>query len=168
MRYILLLLSLVSSLAFGGVNIPSYGGAPYFQAYLNGAQSVTSNTQTVVNLDTVVFDSGSYFSVSTHRYTPLVAGKYQVSVCLQGSQVATTGTQAYGAYIMKNGVQAFASAFSATSTSFGLNSQQCQTAMLAMNGSTDYMTMAGIVTGTTTAFSTGAGITWMQAFYIGP
>ena len=35
-----------------------------------------TNTQVVVPINTIVFDTNNYFDISTHRYTPLIAGYY--------------------------------------------------------------------------------------------
>ena len=53
---------------------------PSVSAYRNADQtSVVTSTHTKVNIDTEVFDTGSYFDSSTnYRFTPLIAGKYLI------------------------------------------------------------------------------------------
>ena len=51
---------------------------PVFNAYFSGTFSVANNTNTKVPINTITFDTNSNFSTSNNRFTPTVAGYYQV------------------------------------------------------------------------------------------
>ena len=64
------------------VNIPDRAGnlmmdGPAFTAHLMNSQSVSSGSYTKVNFDTEDFDTANCFS--SNRFTPTVAGYYQLS-----------------------------------------------------------------------------------------
>lgn len=72
---------------------------PYkFSAYLGTNQTITNNTDTVVSFDTVMFDTGSNFSTSTHKFTAPIAGFYQFNAF---ANMQGTGTYILG--LQKNG-----------------------------------------------------------------
>lgn len=52
---------------------------PTFNVGIGGAQSISATTWTKVQLTVETFDVGSCFDTSTHRFTPNVAGYYQIS-----------------------------------------------------------------------------------------
>ena len=109
---------------------------PAFSAYYNTTSSFTTGTTTQVPVNTVIFDTASCFNTSTYRFTPTVAGYYQVN-----GKIRITGTNITGnANIYKNGsVLMIGSYVTATSSLvFGI------TAVLTyMNGSTDYLELYG-------------------------
>lgn len=161
-------LGLYAAFTFAGVNIPSYGGRPYFSAYLNTPQGVVNNTNTVVKLDTVLEDSGSYFNSGNWQYTPKVAGLYWVNGCITGNQTATSGTQAYGTYLNKNTVAFAQQTFSEANATFNLNAQECVSGLVRLNGSTDYITLSVLIIGLGPSINTGQAVTNLQVFYLGP
>ena len=79
-----------------GVLQPSGGGTglaaagPAFSAYLSANQSVSANVFTKITFDTEDFDTNSNFSSS--RFTPTVAGYYQLNAVL----TTTSGSPAAG------------------------------------------------------------------------
>ena len=82
----------VPSGAMSGQNYPA------FKAIMSSGQTITTNTLTVVEINSEVFDIGGYFDTSTYRFTP-PAGKY----CFIGN----LGNGEYETYlevsILKNG-----------------------------------------------------------------
>ena len=60
--------------------VSGIGGAntPAFQAYMNGNQNITKETNTKLEMDAEVFDTNSKYDVSNYRFTPTVAGTYWV------------------------------------------------------------------------------------------
>jgi hypothetical protein len=52
---------------------------PTFSVTKSANQSISGSTWTKVTFDTEGFDTGNYFDTSTSRFTPLVAGYYQVN-----------------------------------------------------------------------------------------
>jgi hypothetical protein len=108
------------------------GNGPAFSAYPSASQTIASSTFTKLNVNTEVFDTNSNFDPTTnYRFTPTVAGYYQVTGCWY---CASTSGQVI-TFIYKNG--------------FGYQATGCPpttvgvvmpvVAFVYMNGSTDYL-----------------------------
>lgn len=135
------------------------GNMPAFYAYVNSAQTLSSNTWTKLQLNAEVFDTANCFdSTTNYRFTPNVAGYYQFNCQL--TSASSTCAQLIALY--KNG-----------SSYIRLNNLVVNTEsisgswMLYLNGTTDYVEMYG-------NFSTGQGVntglgveqTSMQGFLV--
>jgi hypothetical protein len=139
------------------------GNMPAFSAYASAGQTVTLNTVTKVAIDTENFDTNSNFDIVNNRFTPTVAGYYQVNGCIRGV-VASTFTVII-AYIYKNGVENTRSQISATLTATG-STQIAVNNIIFMNGTTDYLELYGFLNGTGTAnfvFATTASTSQFSA-----
>jgi hypothetical protein len=118
-------------------------GAPAFSAYLAANQSLGANAFTKVLFDTEEFDTANCFSSS--RFTPNVAGYYQVNLMLYIS--AAGSAQGNGA-IYKNGVVT-----KAQFLQVAVNQILSVPALVYLNGSSDYIeayaysVTAGVVAG---------------------
>ena len=131
--------------------------APAFSAYKATNQSITSATQTKMIMDTEEFDTNSNFdSTTNYRFTPTVAGYYQVTVQLY----PVTATSITYPSIYKNGSQ-FRGYISPNSNCTGNI-----TAIIFMNGSTDYLEFYGYLTGTTPSVHGGSVYTFFSAAMI--
>jgi hypothetical protein len=110
------------------------GNMPAFSAYQNTAQTgVSSYVTTKVTLDTEVFDTNNNFASS--RFTPTVAGYYQVNFTVTIPYTSSTGVIL--ALLFKNGSNfAVGSQAAGSSGSFPPSSGG---AIVYMNGSTDYL-----------------------------
>lgn len=139
---------------FGG-NVDVTGNvitdAPAFSAYLSSVQSVTSGVVTKIQIDTVSYDTTSDFDTSLYRYTPSVAGYYQINCTLRTSGSSQT-TQV--AQLFKNGANVNQMILSRDSTSSTWN-QSCST-QVYLNGTTDYIEFYGLVSASSPAFSYAA------------
>jgi hypothetical protein len=70
-------------------NLPTIGkGINY---YLGTAQSIPSQSGTIANINTKVFDDYSEFNTSTYTFTPLVSGKYFLALGFHFIGVGTSG-----------------------------------------------------------------------------
>jgi len=130
------------------------GNMPAFSAYRGGSnQSITPSTNTKVQLNTEEFDTANAFdSTTNYRFTPQVAGYYQIS-----GQVEVDGTAITRSFcvIYKNG------------SAYKIGNDGVQTAayksvvssLVYLNGSTDYIELYGWGNGTSPVFynSSGAG-----------
>ena len=76
------------------------GNMPAFSAYSNANQSITAGVTTKVALQLEVFDTANAFDTTNYRFTPQVAGYYQVNA--QAYLAATSGIQYTQAKIYKN------------------------------------------------------------------
>jgi hypothetical protein len=103
---------------------------PAFSYYQSVAQTLASGTFTKITFTTSEFDTTGGMYASS-RFTPTVAGYYQVSA---GISVSTTSTTIV-LDIYKNG-----SIFKRlTNDGSGLSSQRSGSALINLNGSTDYI-----------------------------
>ena len=118
------------------------GNMPAFSAYLSTGQSITSSVYTKVLFDTELFDTNNNFASS--RFTPTVAGYYQVNLMTVGQ----TTTSAVFTSIYKNGSNYKGTGFSIT------NPYTLVTALVYLNGSTDYIEGYTYMTGVTPIVST--------------
>ena len=134
---------------------------PVMSAYLNSAQTISSNTYTKVLLSTIEFDSVSSFSTVNSRYQPNVPGYYRISAAIQFS--GTTPTQ-FAIAVYKNGAIYKTGAVSFSVTSGTVLNMTC---IVSMNGSTDYVELYGLeVAASALSFQAGIGSTYMQGEYI--
>jgi hypothetical protein len=136
---------------------------PAFSAYMSSNLDVTSGTITKVPCNTEEFDTAScYDNTTNYRFTPNVAGYYQVTCQVYYNTNASNPSSFYN-LIYKNGA-AVKSNFLYGTTSIFLG-QAILTALVYMNGSTDYIEFyARSSGGTSTFFAGGSSNTWFQAF----
>ena len=123
------------------------GTGPAFSAYMSANQSISQNTWTKAQLNTKEFDTANCFDATTnYRFTPNVAGYYQVNFCLWGSSTSTYGLAVAGS-IYKNGSfykRATVNLLGGSAGSTPLNEIGTQlSAVIYMNGSTDYLEFYG-------------------------
>lgn len=141
-------------------------GRPYFQSYVAAADALTNNAWAKIAYDTNEFDSDACYSTSAYRFTPNKAGKYLVTVSCQVTFSGTSGTAAIAA-IYKNGTlykQAPGSIFSG-----GAGGTGDITAIVDMNGTTDYVEGFFYAVGTSPAVDNSvAARNNFCAHYIGP
>jgi hypothetical protein len=143
-------------LTTGTPGVPVNG--PAFSAYKSGAnQSLTSNTYTKIVFESEEFDTNSCFdSTTNYRFTPTVAGYYQISVRVE---ISGSGSSRNLATIYKNG-----SIFKTGTDIGGLSPSTLGatvSALIYFNGSTDYVEVYAYVASTMSANS-GALTTYFQ------
>lgn len=114
------------------------GTGPAFSAYANNAQTISGNVNTKIQYNTERFDTNSnYDSTTNYRFTPTVAGYYQINATMTFSGTA-------GAYTILN-------FYKNGSMYWGTNTQRSNANYNAMflsdviyfNGSTDYLEVYG-------------------------
>lgn len=133
------------------------GNMPAFSAYLANNQSTSSGVYTKITINTEEFDTANAFdSTTNYRFTPQVAGYYQVNASVgQGNSAITQLI----ASIYKNG--------SNFKVGNNHNSSTIQTALVScliyLNGSTDYIEFYSFNTGTAPVFLGGSNTTYFQA-----
>lgn len=137
------------------------GEGPAFSVYRNTDQSVSSGVTTKVALNAEEFDTASAFDSSTnYRFQPSVAGYYMLTAHIGGA-ASSSGTILVP-YIYKNG-SAYKQGHSYIPPS-GSSSMNCSiTALVYLNGSTDYVELWANNTGSgTNTITGGASTTWFQ------
>lgn len=157
--------SISSSAVPGCASVPP-AALPYFQAFANAAQTITTNTNAKISINTKVSDSNTWFDATTNfRFTPQLAGRYLIhgNATCQG----TTVTQCF-IFIFKNGASYSESAVSGNSATVSASIST----IVTFNGSTDFVELDVIpgCTGTCTVFGSGAApqFTWFEGSYISP
>ena len=121
------------------------GNMPAFSVTLSANQTVSASAFTKVAFNTETFDTNNNFdSTTNYRFTPTVAGYYQLNFAL----CFPTGANVCIASIYKNGSEYLRGA-RVDSTATGLNSMV--SAVIYFNGSTDYAEAYGFTSGTTFA-----------------
>jgi hypothetical protein len=107
------------------------GNMPAFSATRSATQAITATVWTKVQFNTEEYDTASaYDNVTNYRFTPQVAGYYQVTV---NTEAASAQNYAYSG-IYKNGSVAYRN-----STALGAGTGTLVTALVYLNGSTDYI-----------------------------
>jgi len=116
------------------------GNMPAFSYYGNADQTPASGTAVKVQYNTQLFDTtGGMYNASTYRFTPTIAGYYNVYAFFEWQGHAGNTGQAI--FIYKNGsAYRRGQLFSAT----GGNTQAAVNGIIQMNGSTDYLEIYGI------------------------
>jgi hypothetical protein len=111
------------------------GNMPAFSAYRSGAQTgLSSSAYSKVNLNAENFDTASAFdSTTNYRFTPLVAGYYQINAVIDGTG---TNLQYLIASLYKNGSGLANGSFSSATTGEYSSSVS---SLIYLNGSTDYV-----------------------------
>ena len=133
---------------------------PTFSALTSGNVTVGSGySDTKLTFDTEEWDVGGYFDTSTHRYTPLVAGYYLVTV-----SAGLTSTTPCRTKIFKNGSLERGSG-SIDSAAYGYNNAIVN-ALVSMNGSSDYLE-GYIQASSSGTVPSGKYITFFQAHLVG-
>lgn len=134
------------------------GGMPAFGYYASSGTAISAGTYTKILFQTQEFDTAN--AVSSSRFTPTVAGYYQINaaVGLAGSTAASYGT----ANIYKNGSlfkQGTNYASTASSPAAVINS------LVYLNGSTDYVEIYAITPGSITTNS-GQVNSWWNGYLV--
>ena len=118
------------------------GNMPAFSAYANASQSITANIITKVAINTEIFDTNNNFdSTTNYRFTPTVAGYYQINGTVRGTGTAVT---AVISNLYKNGASyASGAQLAVTNPPYAL--QATFNEIIHLNGSTDYVELYGAV-----------------------
>lgn len=130
------------------------GTGPAFSAVMTADQSVTANVTTKVVFSTEVFDTNNNYDPTTnYRFTPTVAGYYQINVALISNQNTLAQLMLY-----KNGSSIGAAYPQATNLG-----QASLSYLVSMNGSTDYLEVYAYQT-TTGSFRDLDAYSYFQGF----
>jgi hypothetical protein len=141
------------------------GTGPAFSAYNTGSQSISSATATKVVLQNENFDTASCFdNVTNYRFTPNVAGYYQINGSVYINSTGTTAATV--AIIYKNGSAYQGGSFQNTSTPEN-NAAGLVSSVVYFNGTTDYVELYAYAVTTGTATIQDAGVIGLKAEFSG-
>ena len=135
------------------------GNMPAFGTYKSSGQTFTSGVLTKITFDTEEFDTNNNFASS--RFTPTVAGYYQFNFMLNAIDTSTGVVTAFAGYFYKNGSR-YEDGFYLGSTG------KCSSsAIIYLNGSTDYVEVYCLISSTATAGVYGSSIGNGQSWFNG-
>lgn len=109
--------------------VPSFNG-PTFSAYQSTLQSLSTGVFTKVTFTTEEWDLGGMYDTATSKFTPTVAGYYQVNAAVGNA----TAPAPYIVSLYKNGSE-YKRGVHFNSSSIGTN----VSALVFLNGSTDFI-----------------------------
>lgn len=132
------------------------GNMPAFSAYASTSQSVTTSTFTKVTLNVEEFDTNSNFASS--RFTPTVAGYYQINGASNGGGSASAFTRGFVS-LYKNGSENKRGNDNDPSNS---NGQSVVSSIIYLNGTTDYVELYVFITATSPATGGGIAVTYLN------
>lgn len=149
---------------FSTVPAMAFSGPAFKADRITSDQSVTSGVWTKVQLNGVTFDTHACFdSATNYRFTPNVAGYYQISFTLD-TGATSAGTTALSR-VNKNGSPYLYGAYVTMPGSVeGISSGA---GLVYMNGTTDYIELYGLAVGTAVKFKFSAA-TYMTGCFIRP
>lgn len=129
---------------------------PTFFAYKSSGQALTTGTQKIT-YDSTRWNVDSDYDTSTSRFTPQVAGYYQVNA---GWYIATSSEREGVAYLFMNG-----SNYSMVCNLIGASGVRAFTGsqLVYMNGSTDYLEVYAYINGSHTTNSGADAATFFSA-----
>ena len=138
--------------AAAGVTMVS-GNMPAFSALPNANQSFTSSTWTKVAFNSEEFDTNNnYDSTTNYRFTPTVAGYYQINAVVS---ISGTSMTQFICAIYKNNAE-YKRGVQLTYASGVSNSAVNISSIVYLNGTTDYVEIYGFGIGTSPLFTGGA------------
>ena len=137
------------------------GTGPAFSAYTSSTTSVSSGVITKVTLNAEYFDTNNNFDTANSKFTPTVAGYYQINAnFLMGANANLFNV----ILIYKNGSIAYVGTQVQNSTSQSSNAVSC---ILQCNGTTDYIELYAYQTsGSTLSVQTNGGYTGLSGALI--
>ena len=144
-------------------DLPSSINGPAFSAYVPSNTTISNNTWTKITFSTEEFDTNNNFdSTTNYRFTPTVAGYYQINLVVTG--IGGTGRALY-ASIYKNGSSFKVGSIYGPSAGSIDDISIIASSVIYCNGSTDYLEFYALVDTTgTPAYYGGAANTYVSGF----
>lgn len=144
-------------LTTGTAGVPVNG--PAFSAYRNGNQAITSGVYTKIQFNAEEFDTNScYDSTTNYRFTPTVAGYYQVNGSLNNGP--STSPTAASIAIFKNGSAFKYGGYITAGTGMSVNVSN----VVYFNGTTDYVEIYAYITASSASIEgSSVGNTYFSA-----
>lgn len=132
---------------------------------VNPQQSITTSTFTKVQFNTVEVDTHSFFDATTnYRFTPTISGYYHITT--QAGLQSVGGTR-FITDLYKNGLLYKRITDSAQTTNASSEASHNASAIVQLNGSTDYVEIyAYVVSSNAIVIESGSNQTHFNAFLI--
>jgi hypothetical protein len=135
------------------------GNMPAFSVSRTGSnQTITANTFTKVQLNTEEFDTNNCFdSTTNYRFTPTVAGYYQINGAINSESSSGTITRCI-ATVYKNGSEFKRGSDNNVSATF----ISVVNSLIYFNGTTDYVELYAFISATTAVIAGSATLTYFN------
>ena len=142
---------------------------PLFRVIRSDYQVLANNTDTVISFDNdssgASFDTNNFYNTSDYKFTPTIAGYYQLTAQLEFS--LNSGNNLFGVMIFKNGAEALRVRRWNDGSNSNVNINV--TGIVAFNGSSDYAQTYGWQnSGGNISIIQGSGRTYFEGHYIRP
>jgi len=123
-------------------DVAAIAAKPIGRLVASGTQSIPDNVATALMFTTEDIDTHGFHDTTTNtsRVTPNVPGYYRFYGCYFSGAITTPSTRA--AYFRKNGTTAIAPG--PRDVGYTISSSKECTALIAMNGTTDYIELMGL------------------------
>lgn len=140
------------------------GNGPAFSGYISGYQGgISQSTFTKANLNAEYYDTNNNFNTSNGRFTPTVAGYYQINAVVSLGSAGGTYPSGGQVQIYKNGSGVWSNQIASPSNQ--ILSCSCS-GLVYMNGSTDYLELYGYMTGGSNGAYNGDGGTVLSGVLV--
>lgn len=150
----------ISKLVQNSLDTGVAGSGPAFATYVGNLQSISSGVWTKAAFNTEVFDTASCYDTSTYRFTPNVAGYYQISLAISLDCAGSPSSNGVAVYKNGSALQYFYKA-----TNDGANDAYPSGSMLVyLNGSTDYIEAYALLNGTSPSIRSTSNQSYFSAF----
>lgn len=147
-------LSVSGNINAGNVIATNLSG-PIFASYSTANIALVNSSATVLKYNGIRTNTNSYYNTSTGQFTPLTAGWYQVNAAMLPQYVSGTQQISATLALYKNGnIIAVGPATTLTST-WGTITNSSVGTLVNLNGSTDWIGIAVIVTTSTGVWQVG-------------
>lgn len=151
-----------STITLGGNLVQASTAAPAFSAYQSSSQTISNAAWTKITLTSEDFDTNSNYDTSTSKFTPTVAGYYQVNAAITLNYTAATNKPLLIELYKNGGEYKLGGSASSTSLVFPRTNLN---ALVYLNGTTDYIELYGYQnTGSSQVFAFDTYSTYFQAF----
>jgi hypothetical protein len=133
--------------------------APAFSAFLSANQAISPSTLTRVSINAKEFDTANAFdNLTNFRFTPLVAGYYQVN-CKVNAEASTTASRTFAVVTRTGGSGAISKRAMDYTPNVSMGSF-----LFFMNGINDSLDLSAFVSGSGIVIVGGSDSTFLQAF----
>jgi hypothetical protein len=135
---------------------------PAFSAWNSTATAIPAGSTVKIGFQTEEFDTNNNFDTTLSRFTPTVAGYYQINALIT---LSLTSTAVFTPFIYKNGSEF---KFGGTATASSINFPRANISTLVYaNGTTDYFEIfSGHSVGTSINTANSQSQTFFQAAYV--
>jgi hypothetical protein len=115
-----------------------YSMTPCFSVTSSVQQSIPDQTNTLLQFNSIEFDTNDYYNTSAYSYTPKIAGYYQFNWIVATSGVSATTSEIIGLLYKNGGLYSVGSDCAYSQHHYNVSTGAT---LVYMNGTTDYVQM---------------------------